>query len=102
MIEYFSTDKDSGWEYAEKTARELQKQGYEILDIIETIVPRGENADGKIYFIPGYRIVADNGREPRYRGCIYSKTSTGSDSLLVNENLQDPPGVNSEAPWLWD
>lgn len=100
MIEYYSTVKENGWEYAKKTARELERQGGEILDIVETMVPRGENADGKIYYVPGYRIVVDNGHEPRYKGYMLAKMFE-NDSVTVNENLQDPPGVNERAPWLW-
>jgi len=101
MIEYYSTVKENGWKYAWEKAQKLQKQGYEVLDIVETMVPRGENADGKIYYVPGYRIVVDNGREPRYRGYMYSKMlETGS--MSVNENLQDPPGMEAKASWLWN
>lgn len=118
MIEYYSTVKENGWEYAKKTARELEERGYEVLDIREAVVPRGENADGKVYYVPGYEIVVDDGREPRYKGYVQGKFA--NDVSLVNENLQDPPGVNPKpfreqpqpsgvsisetgypVPWLW-
>lgn len=101
MIEYYSTVKENGEKFAKKKAQELQEQGYEILDIVETMVPRGENADGKIYYVPGYRIIVDNGREPRYKGYMYSKLNK-NDLMSVNENLQDPPGMKSKPAWLWD
>lgn len=100
MIQYYSTVKENGWGYAKKKAHDLERSGNEILDIVETMVPRGENADGKIYYVPGYRILVDDGREPRYKGYMYAKMLENNEAI-VNENLQDPPGVGERAPWLW-
>ena len=111
MIEYFSTVKENGKSYAEEVARDLEKQGYEILKIEEGMVPRGEGSDGKPYYVPGYLITTDDGRPPLYKGYLFEESAT----TTVNENLQDPPGVTAgmpmpagagqdsayPAPWLW-
>ena len=100
MLDYYSTVKENGWEYAKEMARKLEQQGNEILDVVETMVPRGENADGKIYYVPGYRIIVDDGREPRYKGRMFARAFEDN-PIAVNENLQDPPGVSERTPWLW-
>lgn len=107
MIDHFSTVKENGREFAEQKARELEKQGYEILEITEEMVPRGENADGKTYYVPGYRITVDDGRPPLYKGYIFDYKGYrgyGCDErpMAVNENLQDPPGMKSKPAWLWE
>ena len=97
MIDHFSTVKENGREFAEQKARDLEEQGYEILEIAEGMVPRGENADGKTYYVPGYRITVDDGRPPLYKGYIFDERP-----ISVNENLQDPPGIKTKPAWLWE
>ena len=125
MIEYFTVSMQEGKEYAIKLAHILEKKGYEILDIEKGLVPRGENADGMLYYAPGYKITVDNGKSPRYRGKWFSELPVVIDDsegkldkipavvnkdddqpdesvITVNENLIDPPGVESDSRWLWE
>ena len=99
MIEYYSTVAENGRDYAEKVARELHEKGYEILEVsTDTVmVPRGEGPDGKPIMVPGYRITVDDGRPPLYKGYVLDNAP-----VMVNENLQDPPGVDPNPRWLWE
>ena len=70
MIEYYSTVKENGFDYALQVADELRSKGYEILDgPYETLIPRGERSDGSKIMVPGYRIKVDDGR-PDYAPII--------------------------------
>ncbi|MBR3322033.1 hypothetical protein IKG05_00075 [Candidatus Saccharibacteria bacterium] len=93
MIEYYSTVKEDGIGKAMATARELEERGYEVLDIHEGMIPRGENADGKVYYVPGYQIVAESGSSPHYRGYLYNK--------MRSEQSNGGAVSGLDASWLW-
>ncbi len=66
MRETYSTVKENGLQYAEQIARELRANGYRIISgPYEAMVPRGEDCNGNPIFVPGYRIVVDDGRFPQ-------------------------------------
>ena len=65
MRETYSTVKENGYDYAMEVAEELRAKGYEIISGPEEAqVPRGQRSDGTPILVPGYKIVADDGRPP--------------------------------------
>lgn len=97
MIKHLSVSIDEGKERVMKMAHDLEERGYEILEIEKTLVKRGENAEGRLYYAPGYKIVYDNGEAPRYRGYWFDEPPA-----VVNENLIDPPNMMTDSRWLWE
>ena len=66
MRKIYSTVKENGNNYVLEAIKELQQKGYEIISgPKEAMVPRGEDSNGNPIFVPGYRIVVDDGRFPQ-------------------------------------
>lgn len=62
----YSTVEENGYDYVLKAIKELQEEGYEIISgPEEAMVSRGEDSNGNPIFVPGYRIVVDDGRFPQ-------------------------------------
>ena len=81
MVEYYSTVKENGYDYALEIAEKLRQQGYKVLSVSdETLVPRGCDGDGRPIMVPGYEIKVDDGRPP-YRSIITGKIIRSSRDL---------------------